>query len=300
MLYLYSDNLLLAGKIRNTIKKVFHSKIRGPDAVVKSLVNGLVELSQPFVLNDINPKPGGVAIVLNGHQALSWAIRLKQRGVFSCLIAGPNIVVRAIDHKRILGNSAIDKILVPSKWVEQFYLQDDPTLAGKIVVWPAGVDILPMRKFKKEYDFLVYNKVNSNPLVKFIVELLVFQGYSVIKLDYGSFYQKRYYDLLEKSRFMVYCSESESQGIAMFEAWVRDVPVYVWEKGEFTYGPIHLMKKVNSSYLHNSNGRSFSNFMDFKVKLRSFMEGDYQPRKFVQQNFSNKICAQNLLNAINV
>ena len=88
---------------------------------------------------------------------------------------------------------------------------------------------------------------------------------------------------------MIYLSVSESQGLAMFEAWARNVSTLVWEKGEYEGDGKSISGKISAPYLTDQVGLAFSSVEDFSRQLEVFLKFGFNPRKYVEENFSNKI-----------
>lgn len=292
MIYIYTENLFFLPRVKNRIKKILGVYKRGPQVVLSSLLTGLTELKESFVLNKDISEPIQSACVLSGIKTLEWAIKQKKLGKIKKLIAGPNIAVAPTDVGGILLDPDIDRIIVPSQWVKEYYVSVVPKIEKKIAVWPAGVNIPENPQDEKTFDFLIYNKIGQNQLYFDIVGILKEKGYTYKVFDYGKFYQSEYFNKLQQSRFEIYLSESESQGIAMFEAWARGVPTYVWEKGFFEKKGIKIFGKISSPYLNSSSGLVFSSAESFKADLNIFINGTYAPKEHVKKNFADKICAQ--------
>lgn len=269
----------------------------GPLMVEESLRSGLVEIGEPFAWNAPLHTPGSVVGVLNGSDVLLWAIGQKRLGNIGRLFAGPNIVVLPSQENGILEHKEIDGILVPSVWVKESYEKDCPELSGKIHVWPAGVTIPEVAETKKDIDFLVFNKTGESKIIRDIRQQL--QGQKTYELLYGAFSQTDYFGLLSRSKYLVYVSESESQGLAMFEAWARNVPVLAWERGYAIAGNIKVQGKTSAPYMHDMAGKSFGSVTEFKDILHQLTEFSFSPRQYVQEYFSHEAAAKHYLEIVN-
>ena len=208
------------------------------------------------------------------------------------MVAGPNIVISPNDFGGLIKNPLIDVIVVPSQWVKDYFVKLAPGITNRLVVWPAGVTVPILEASNKTIDFLIYNKIVGNNLVSKIVETLQQKNYSFQIINYGAFHQEAYFTLLNKSKYEIYLSESESQGLAMFEAWARGVPTLVWDKGLFEYQGVSVMGLVSSPYLKDQTGMRFSDLEDFKLKLPIFVGHDFAPRQITESFFSNIQAAQ--------
>jgi hypothetical protein len=92
----------------------------------------------------------------------------------------------------------------------------------------------------------------------------------------------------------------ESQGIAWAEAWATDVPTFLWENNQHLYNG-RKYTCTTAPYLNNQNGVFFNDLEDFKHKIKSWINNDYNltPRKWCVENMSDEVCAKNLINIIN-
>ena len=299
-IFLYNQNFFWPANFKSRLKAVLGLKERGPAAVLASLQAGLAELSHQIFLNNKNNLPqDAAACVLSGTAVLKWAIAQKKAGKIGKIFAGPNVVVLPSDCGGLLKDSAIDQIIVPSQWVKDLYVKQAPELANKIFVWAAGVDLPIQGQANKEYDFLILSKTRGNStLADEIQRHLSAKKVKTSRLIYGKFNRQQYFNLLNASKYLIYLSDSESQGLAMFEAWAHNVPTLVWDKGVFTYQGLEIAGNVASSYLTAQTGARFKDYQDFTKVLPEFMSANYSPRSFIENNFTNKLSAQKYLDII--
>lgn len=279
---------LLKEKVR-----IFLGKKSGPLAVLESLERGLPEVDCIFSVND---KIFKTVHVISGVGTLRYAIGLKKKGIIKTLIAGPAIVVFPDDADKIILDKNIDVIVFPSKWTKDFFCSRYPELRDKIEIWPAGVKD-PGEPQKKNDRVLVFYK-NNRELLSEITRFLDGRiGYDII--EYGRFRQDDYYKLLETHKCLVYVSESESQGIVLQEAWVRDVPTYVWNRGYWeSNGVIWRDDKISAPYLSGECGLFFRDFEDFKANFSDFYTKIFSPRKYCLENLTDEKSVEIFMNII--
>lgn len=297
-IHLYTENFFLGPRIKSKIKLLLQRHFRGPQAVEQSLIRGLVQLKQPFVINQRAVETNKVGVI-SGVAVLRQMLAWKRRGRTKKIIAGPNLVTGPNDFENIIQHPLINTFLVPSQWSFDFYAFRSPALREKMRIWPVGVDIPPLTNSQKQIDFLIYNKIGQTPLYSGILKILMDQKYSWKTVNYGQFQQAEYFNLLECSKRLIYLSESESQGLAMFEAWARGVPTFVWERGFWEFGKYSWKGRTASPYVTKENGMIFKDLSDFKEYLPEFYKSKFAPRGFIEKYFSEKICAQNYLDIFN-
>lgn len=206
-------------------------------ALTRSLCDGMAKISASF---NFNPPTihelGEVVVVLTDPTgALRQAIQLKRQGVIKKLLAGPNLMVRAIEYGGILSSSEIDLCIVPCEWAKIAYEEDAPLLRGRIQIWFAGVDVnyfKPRKSNALSNNVIVYWKTEGEGFCQQVENLLIKYGWNPIRIRYGNYKVVKYRTVLEDARFAVFISRSESQGLALAEAWSMDVPTLVWDPEE--------------------------------------------------------------------
>ena len=172
---------------------------------------------------------------------------------------------------------------------------------NKIRVWAAGVEVCPESKEKRE-GCLIYKKSVDENLFNFVIKYLKSQNINYKIIKYGKYKKERYFEMLNKVKFMIYLSQSESQGLALEEAWIRDVPTLVWNRGYFEYKKTgkKFFGNVSAPYLTKECGMFFKNKGDFAEKLDFFVRNlsGFKPRDYSLKNFTDEISAKNYLKVI--
>jgi hypothetical protein len=258
---------------------------RGPVSVERNLLKGFGQIGQPYRLNppteDFTPYVG----VLSSIEGLKRTIGMKRRGEIEWLVAGPNLVISPDQHDRLLESVEIDRVVVPCDWTKHFYGHTSPSIKPRLRVWSSGVDETywtPDSRQDTALDFLIYRKADNRALLTTLLELLDKNRLTHHTIEYGRYLPADYRALLRSSRFMAFLSESESQGIALFEAWACDVPTLVWDRGYWRYpdGPYEWFGASSAPYLTATCGLSFKDADDLPGKLDRFLERahSYDPR----------------------
>jgi hypothetical protein len=297
---------------RDYLKSVVRRLVRrerGPQAVMSSLLRGLFILGVDYSLN---PKKEQLAqadaVWVNGSlDALRWAIKAKQRGAIKKLVAGPNLVILPSSNGHLVCAPEIDRYLVVSDWTYDAYLADCPELAGCLAIWPAGVDARlwsPAGIKQKTGRVLVYKKHADETLVVRFSNLLTRKGYEVVRLDYGKYNKGEYLKLLRSVDLMVYFTASESQGIALAEAWSVGVPTLVWNP-QGLVAPLASrgieIKMSAAPFLTDQTGAFFLGEEEFVKNLARLNDASvgYAPREYVLEQMTDEICAKKFLSLLN-
>jgi len=277
-----------------------HPQYRGHFAVTRSLVQGLEKIGADF---NYNPQRlsqlADTVMVLAGMRTLRQTIRLKQQGYIRRLFAGPNIVVFSSDYNSILASPEVDAAITPCDWVIDLYLEDNPSLGGRIFSWPAGVDTefwVPNPQVKRD-RIMIFEKQNKGPVgpVEPYAEYLRRLGVKVEILRYGNFRHQQYRELLQQSYLMLGFVTDESQGIAWAEAWAADVPTLLWRNTSNIYKGRHYNCST-APYLCDQNGLYFDNLEHFKQQFAYWQShcSQFAPRDWVLMNMSDEVCARQL------
>lgn len=282
-----------------------HPKYRGHFAVTRSLVEGLEAIEASF---NYNPRfPWEIAdrvVVLAGVRTLRQAIELKRQGRIKKLFAGPNIVVFSSDHDSLIASPLIDAVITPSDFVNKLYLEDNPSLRGRIFSWPAGVDTdywqPDLLRINNRITVFDKRSETDEPLrVNPYIDFLIHAGWQVDVLvrsrDHG-YTPEQYRKLLRNSCLMIgFTVGSESQGIAWTEAWSTDVPTLILRNNS------NILKGRRYScstapYLNQMNGLFFDDLEDFKVQFSHWEShrDQFTPRAWTLVNMSDEVCASML------
>ena len=279
-----------------------HPKFRGHFAVTRSLVEGLQASGASFNYNPRCPSQlADTVVVLAGVRALRQAIKLKQQGRISKLLAGPNIVVFSSDCDSIIASLEIDAIITPSRWVVEMYLEDCPVIKNKIFPWAAGVDTHYWHPSEARHDkkILIFDKRSigeSTSRVSAYVEYLRLSGWSIevlVRSENHSYTAEQFRSLLHQSCLLVgFTVGSESQGLAWAEAWACDVPTLILKNTSNVY---HGRRYACSTapYLTSQNGLFFDDLEDFKTQFRYWEthRDQFTPRAWTLENMSDEVCA---------
>jgi len=266
-------------------------KYSGPNAVEDSLLRGLKELNVPFLRNRLTSDTNTV-VVLSGTEALRKNISHKKAGRIQKLIAGPNIVSHPRGGDNILLSPEIDVVLVPSQWVAELYVQVVPELADKIRVWPAGV--LVSDASSRMGKPIIYNKLGDQTLLNQTQQIIGTETYA---FSYGSFKHEDYLKALSEAPYLIYLAKSESQGLALQEAWAHDVPTIVnksthWEAVGLSWDA----PQINCPYLTPELGAIFENIEELPIMIER--ASLLLPKHYCDEHLSDRASAQLLLKLV--
>lgn len=291
---------LMRGLIQGKFER---KKYGGHYAVTRSLIEGLQKINAPFNYNPNREKDiFENVLVLAGVERLKHAIQLKKAGKLLTLAAGPNVVEDVRSENQLAADPAIDRYIVPSRWVEDLVINDCEKLKDRVRVWYAGIDTeywKPVIEVNLRQQVLIYWKTEPEEFYQKVVAVLEQRQIPHTTIRYGNYTQPEYKTLLGKSRLAIFISRSESQGIALAEAWSMDVPSYVFDPGEFFFTGRMIHNVSASPYLVREAGKTWNSIheleqlLDDKNSLAAF-----SPRKYALEKFTDAYCARQLLDVL--
>ena len=133
----------------------------------------------------------------------------------------------------------------------------------------------------------------KNPNNKFRIEVKnILKSYEleVSEVFYGKYDHKTWKNLLNQAAFAVFLSESESQGIALGEAWAMNVPTLVWNPKPKKLNGRYFPSVDSAPYLTPETGISWKTENEFHNELNGFMKKkQFNPRKWILENMTQEI-----------
>lgn len=264
----------------------YTSTERGPGKVVHNLLKGLANTGVQYISNS----EGTLNIILQPTKRLS--------GNLSNCFIGPNICTLPIENSTVMAYNSYAKIIVPSDWVKNLYTRWIPE--DKIIAWPVGIDIdtfVDYSKSDKEFDFLVYHKRRSFSELQHITSFLEQQGKTYTVVSYGDYSEEHFLSTIRKSRRGIVVAGTESQGIAIQEMMSCNLPLLVWDVGEWNdMGPEHACPATSIPYWDSTCGEVFYSADELENVYDVFINQNYKPRDYITANLNINKQAEILLN----
>lgn len=279
-------------------------EIHGHTAVTKSILRGLKASGIKFNYNPLfSNRVAKTVVILSDVEALRQCIRLKQHKHNMKILAGPNLMIWSNEYGGILAHPAIDIILVPSEWVKTAYIEDNKYIDyKKIKTWPAGVDTgyWATENVVNRAKVLIYYKNCPKGLLRLVEEIILKANMTSVVIRYGKYKEDKYKKLLMDSSVAVFLSQSESQGIALAEAWAMNVPTLVWDPEKLTYKGRVYSSVSAAPYLTKYTGIKWKETADLKIIFDRINSGslNFSPREWVLNHMSDSISANKLVQII--
>lgn len=270
----------------------------GHRAVTSSLREGFFQLKCPYYYN--RRGTADCVLVLSGINNLQQAINMKRSGQIKKLLAGPNVITRSDEYQGLIASPEVDICIVPSDWVRVAYEEETPSLKGRIKTWFAGVDHqywqpTPTNEIKKQV--LIYWKTESAAFCKQIEAVIKRYDLIPICIKFGHYSHEQYKALLDQVLCAVFISVSESQGIALAEAWSMNVPTLVWNSEQLTaHGRVYSVVS-SAPYLCSQTGAFWKTLDDLDALLKNLSKllAECNPREWILNNCTHIHTTQKLL-----
>lgn len=260
--------------------------------------NGTTRMCGCFkVINNLvcGLKEGGYKVLENGIGDLNGCLQKHPMvNVPKNTLIGPEIMVLPSEHEELW--SKFKYWTQPSQWVVDYYKQFSVTKKNEFFVWPVGIEtdkFVPRKSVA--FDCLVYykNVTKQTPRHKLKQAEKVLRKYKQkFKIvEYGKYDQEVFIKLLNQCRYCIWMCGSESQNIAIMEAWSTNVPTYIVNEFHFRHKDFIFRYGASSApYFDPSCGYYAKGFLDFTKFLKKV--DIYQPREYMLSKFTLKKCAE--------
>ena len=224
----------------------------------------------------------------------------------------PEMLWRSLDRKSVALGPSVDifnshvltrlkhseyiKILVPSLWVKELFVNHHGLPGSRVFIWPAGIDHEywnPAPSSNSRY-LLLYRKTGlAERELSAVSEFAKKLQLELKIISYGDYKIKKFRNLLKHTGGLVWAGSTESQGLAQFESWGMNVPTLIRRARNFD----NLGIGSESPYLTNQTGLATREDFITKADLEAFSEmmPSFRPRDWILQNATLGIARSQLL-----
>lgn len=297
MKYLFQTNF----KIPKEEKEEFANNFRfgGHQPLRTNLIKGLHAAGIEFELSDqlsLNQSNVGLLAGVKLLRELNQERNLNIENI----VVGPNLFLTPKGFDSELQNKLVKAIVVPAQWVADYWSREMPEISHKIVIWTVGVDFnywqpLALKQETSNSKVIIYVKSQDDLLVNEVKLLLKKSGFLFSIITYGCYSEEHYRKELQSSVALIYIGKSESQGIALLEAWAMNVPTFVYNAKEAMViqseaGAIYLQENNYSTapYLTEERGLFWNTTSELQSHLSAIAK--FAPRSNSEM-FSAEKCA---------
>jgi hypothetical protein len=278
----------------------------GHPTLTSSLLKGLREIGVNVRFNvDFGVTGESRVGCLADPQISRGLLQLRAKGEIERLVIGPNTHVSPLECGPTDLLRYADAILCPSQWVVDYQQKLVGATDLPFRIWAAGTDTSHWSP--KKYDcaniVLIYDKQGSKDLVEEAMRGVESAGAKSILISYGSHTSLEYRALLDLVRAVVYVGGSESQGLAIQEAWSMDKPTFVYSPpGFFIHFPnsrprlwLDESEMSPAPYLTPACGALWRTSSELSQLIAESESASYAPRHWVLANMTLEIAAQRYL-----
>ena len=269
-------------------------RVSGPEKVVESTIDALDQEGIQYSINED-------MYTSNFLMQYQHEIAHKKHGQLehSTCVIGPQVWLFDSYGKFLIENpNYYNKIIAPSNWVKNLFVDKLSLPFNKVGVWAAPIKAPNIIK-EQSIDCLIYHKSRPLEHLERVKSFLSTKGLTYLELNYGGYSQNDFKDALAKVRFCIIIDNTESQGIAIQEMMAVGKPLLVWDVKEWDYmGDEYKISASSVPYWSDDCGEKFYNVDELEFTFDKFYDkiDKYNPKILVDSQLSYKISIKNLLN----
>ena len=192
------------------------------------------------------------------------------------------------------------KIIAPSEWVKNKFITKFNLPEDKLSVWPVGIEEFNNIR-EPNYDCLIYFKRRDQSELDVVKKFLVSNGLSYRMVEYGTYGEDGFKQLVNSAKFCFLINGTESQGIAVQEIMSMGVPIIAWDIKEWLdQGEAYRVPATSIPYWDERCGEVFFNIEDLEVTFSKFYAtlDKYDPKAFIKDNLSFECSVKTLLDIL--
>ena len=200
-----------------------------------------------------------------------------------------------------------------SNWNIICYSEFAPEFKVHHVAFPFAVDTNMFKPSSdtdpKTWDCIVYIKCRRYDIINEALHILNSKNIKFKTFTYGSYNETDYINVLHNSKFMITLDAHESQGFALEEAMSCNVPLLVMD-AQSMYDETN--DGFTSTYAHHSPKKLLATSVPYwsdecGIKINDVTElpnaldrmlseyKSFTPRKYIEENLSDRVCMQRIL-----
>ena len=269
--------------------------MNGPHKVVDNLIKSLEQEKIEYAINEEKYEHNFlVQYDATAHEKHS---RIEQ----DTTIIGPQVwMFDGYGQFLIENQNYYKKIIAPSEWVKNKFITKFNLPEEKLAVWPVGIEEFNNIR-EPNYDCLIYFKRRDQSELDAVKNFLVNNGLSYRMVEYGTYGEDGFKQLVNSAKFCFLINGTESQGIAGQEIMSMGVPIIAWDIKEWLdQGEAYRVPATSIPYWDERCGEVFFNIDDLEVTFSKFYAtlDQYDPKAFVKDNLSFECSVKTLLDIL--
>ena len=269
--------------------------MNGPHKVVDNLIKSLDQEKIDYAINEEKYEHNFlVQYDATAHEKHS---KIEQ----DTTIIGPQVwLFDGYGQFLIENQNYYKKIIAPSEWVKNKFITKFNLPEDKLAVWPVGIEEFNNIR-EINYDCLIYFKRRDQSELDAVKKFLVSNGLSYRMVEYGTYGEDGFKQLVNSARFCFLINGTESQGIAVQEIMSMGVPIIAWDIKEWLdQGEAYRVPATSIPYWDERCGEVFFNIEDLEVTFSKFYAtlDKYDPKAFIKDNLSFECSVKTLLDIL--
>jgi hypothetical protein len=192
-------------------------------------------------------------------------------------IVGPNVDLQQIPKKNLEKLIELQSVFItPSDWVKPIYINEYSIPPNQVKAWPVGISDTKHSGDKKIKLVVVYEKNRFlDPLTTSETEALekdlTRMGYEIRYFQYGDYLQSDFMSVLNIAEFAIWIGETESQGIALAQAWMSGTPTLCRRIDQFVQNGVSYPAS-SAPYLKKEFGSFFVGRIPSHEIIKDFIQ----------------------------
>ena len=269
--------------------------MNGPHKVVNNLIKSLDQEKIDYAINEEKYEHNFlVQYDATAHEKHS---KIEQ----DTTIIGPQVwLFDGYGQFLIENQNYYKKIIAPSQWVKAKFINKFSLPEDKVAVWPVGIEEFNNIR-EPNYDCLIYFKRRNQSELDAVKKFLVSNGLSYRMVEYGTYGEDGFKQLVNSAKFCFLINGTESQGIAVQEIMSMGVPIIAWDIKEWLdQGEAYRVPATSIPYWDERCGEVFFNIDDLEVTFSKFYAtlDQYDPKAFIKDNLSFECSVKTLLDIL--
>ena len=192
------------------------------------------------------------------------------------------------------------KMIAPSQWVKDKFINKFNLPENKLSVWPVGIETFNNER-DITYDCLIYFKRREQKELDAVKQFLDSKNLTYKMVEYGGYGEDGFKDLVNQAKFCFLINGTESQGIAVQEIMSMGVPIIAWDIKEWLdQGEAYRVAATSIPYWDERCGEVFFNIDELDVTFSKFYAklDEYDPKAFIKDNLSFECSVKTLLDIL--
>ena len=269
--------------------------MNGPHKVVNNLIKSLDQEKIVYTINE--EKYANNFLVQYDAIAHEKHSKIEQETT----IIGPQVwLFDGYGQFLIENQNYYKKLITPSQWVKDKFINKFYLPENKVAVWPVGIETFNNVR-EVNYDCLIYFKRRDESELSAVKKFLADRNLSYRMVQYGSYSEYGFMQLVNQAKFCFLINGTESQGIAVQEIMSMGVPIIAWDLKEWLdQGESYRVPATSIPYWDERCGEKFYDIDKLEETFNNFYAriNDYDPKAYVKENLSFESSVKTLLDIL--